>query len=550
MSKMTDDECFKALGMSPSASLAEARKAYRRLAMRYHPDRNPSSEAEGKFKTISTAFTQLEVSFKNGCLGDGPREKPRHAQPKAETRNERPTAQASSKRPSGWFRFEAKSTTIMELSQTFFAQYVEKGTVAARSGKPFQEDARDMAHGLMSLFERFSIKKAHLDIFSVDFAKEMWRREDPQLVAVLFAASDICRREHSDLAGDAVSPGIILVHVPSMLSKENFYCLHEISAPNRSGNTPAKEEFHRWAARHFRGPMSTCEAYEAKREPIVLRLDRRPFAQRLIHNRPELLPIYAKEGWFDWSHESYERREVNIVEEIANCASLAWGQIADVLWAGFSPAACAQAINDLQSLAAAKAIAGHLEQRILAAGIEDAVSLDRQSPGMSLERRAKEKMEKTLMELRSGFFDAWRDRSASLGKRSLKAWANGKKEALESALADAERQGASLGSLKWDGVSLAALASWMNFFKHAHAPVAALALERMSSADGGAATMERADEFGLSAQRWAKRAAAKKEADGSCFKNDDFQDSGSFGGFAEHDNFEYDNVGKKKRFRG
>lgn len=539
MTKLTDKECFDALGVPLSASLAEARKAYRRLAMKYHPDRNPSRDAEERFKTISTAFTQLEVGFKNGFASQAA-SKPSHARAKTEARNERASEPPSRRRQEGWFRFEAQSTTIQELSQAFFAQYAEKGAAAARSGKPFQQEAWEMAREFMALFNHFSIMKAHLHIFSIDFSKEMWRREDPELVAVFIEASNICRSSHSDEVGNAISPGAMLIKPSSLVSTRVFSCLHEISAPRGPGDARAKEKFHSWAAQFFQKNMAHCEIFETMNQDIMLALDGRMFAQRLLENRPELLPIYAKEGWFDWSHESYALRGVNIIEDIAACQSLTWSQIADVFWAGLTPAACAQAVNGLQSLAAAKTIAGHLEDRIIAAGQEEAVLPDRQSLGMSLGRRAKEKMEKTLAELPSGLLDIWRDRSASLGKRSVKALANGKKEALESALADAERQGASLGSLKWNGTSLAALASWMIFFKHPHASTAAATLERIKGSDGGAASMERRDEFGVSPREWSQREAAKRPAEGNPFENGDFWNSGCSDGFASNGSNSFD----------
>ncbi len=54
---------YKALGLQPSASASDIKKAYRRLAMKYHPDRNPGKEKEAteKFKEISEAY---------GVLGD------------------------------------------------------------------------------------------------------------------------------------------------------------------------------------------------------------------------------------------------------------------------------------------------------------------------------------------------------------------------------------------------------------------------------------------------------------------------------------------------
>lgn len=49
---------YKVLGVSPSASREEILKAYRTLAARHHPDRNPDSpeEAASKFKEVSAAF--------------------------------------------------------------------------------------------------------------------------------------------------------------------------------------------------------------------------------------------------------------------------------------------------------------------------------------------------------------------------------------------------------------------------------------------------------------------------------------------------------------
>lgn len=51
---------YKILGVSRDASLDEIKKAYRRLALKYHPDRNPGDkEAEEKFKEINEAYAVL-----------------------------------------------------------------------------------------------------------------------------------------------------------------------------------------------------------------------------------------------------------------------------------------------------------------------------------------------------------------------------------------------------------------------------------------------------------------------------------------------------------
>lgn len=51
---------YKILGVNPDAGEEDIKKAYRQLALRYHPDRNPGNkQAEEKFKEISEAYGVL-----------------------------------------------------------------------------------------------------------------------------------------------------------------------------------------------------------------------------------------------------------------------------------------------------------------------------------------------------------------------------------------------------------------------------------------------------------------------------------------------------------
>ncbi|MEZ4379577.1 MAG: molecular chaperone DnaJ [Gemmatimonadales bacterium] len=50
---------YQTLGVFRDATEADIKKAYRKLAMEYHPDRNTSPEAEAKFKEISEAYQVL-----------------------------------------------------------------------------------------------------------------------------------------------------------------------------------------------------------------------------------------------------------------------------------------------------------------------------------------------------------------------------------------------------------------------------------------------------------------------------------------------------------
>jgi len=55
---------YKILGVSKSASAEEIKKAYRKLAVEYHPDKNKSKEAEEKFKEINEAYEVLSTPQK------------------------------------------------------------------------------------------------------------------------------------------------------------------------------------------------------------------------------------------------------------------------------------------------------------------------------------------------------------------------------------------------------------------------------------------------------------------------------------------------------
>jgi curved DNA-binding protein len=56
---------YKILGLERSASADDIRKAYRKLAMKHHPDRNPGDkQAEDKFKDINEAYQVLSDSQK------------------------------------------------------------------------------------------------------------------------------------------------------------------------------------------------------------------------------------------------------------------------------------------------------------------------------------------------------------------------------------------------------------------------------------------------------------------------------------------------------
>lgn len=65
---MSKRDYYEVLGCGKDAAEADIKKAYRRLAMKYHPDRNPDdADAEGKFKEAKEAYEVLSNKEKRAA---------------------------------------------------------------------------------------------------------------------------------------------------------------------------------------------------------------------------------------------------------------------------------------------------------------------------------------------------------------------------------------------------------------------------------------------------------------------------------------------------
>ena len=68
---MTDH--YSALGVPSSASTADIKTAFRRLAAHYHPDRNASPDAPARFRSVQTAYEVLSDEAKRQAYDDNRR---------------------------------------------------------------------------------------------------------------------------------------------------------------------------------------------------------------------------------------------------------------------------------------------------------------------------------------------------------------------------------------------------------------------------------------------------------------------------------------------
>jgi DnaJ-class molecular chaperone len=131
---------YEILGVKPTASADEIRKAYRKLAKQFHPDLNPGNpEAEARFKAIAAAYDLLSdpetrARYDRGEIDETGAERPRYSY--------RPHAEGAE----GW-RYQPQGEMDLSDLEDLFAAFGSAGrTRRGRSAAGFGEGFR--ARGL------------------------------------------------------------------------------------------------------------------------------------------------------------------------------------------------------------------------------------------------------------------------------------------------------------------------------------------------------------------------------------------------------------------
>lgn len=134
---MTTPNYYATLEVTETATQDEIKKAYRRLALKYHPDKNPgNAAAEAKFKEVNDANQVLSDADKRAQYDRErklaevkPQAEKKSAQPQYTTARAqtytapRPTYRAEAPKPTT--KVEAKETTHYSTARpTFFAAHL------------------------------------------------------------------------------------------------------------------------------------------------------------------------------------------------------------------------------------------------------------------------------------------------------------------------------------------------------------------------------------------------------------------------------------------
>ncbi len=127
---------YEVLGVKPTATADEIRKAYRKLAKQLHPDLNPGKpEAEARFKSVSAAYDLLSDPEKRGRydrgeIDEGGAERPRYSY--------RPHAEGAE----GWRYQPEGEMDLGDLEDLFAAFGSGGGTRRGRAGSGFGQNLR------------------------------------------------------------------------------------------------------------------------------------------------------------------------------------------------------------------------------------------------------------------------------------------------------------------------------------------------------------------------------------------------------------------------
>lgn len=471
MSKKTDAQCLVDLGFDPESGpdFEEVKRVYRRLAMKLHPDRNPSESSNREFQTISVSYAQLLKRSQEGRwdarwseFGSSPGYRDRSNQYDNEY------AKESSGRRRFAFDYIDRGSSA-EIGAAFFRSYV-KAAMSLIGKDDVQSGASDLADGFMRLFDHYKLSPAAVETMQYLFLRQTWIQEEPGLFGVLGLARQKAKGRIVTKSGwdvsDALSVGMTLFK-PSF-SQSVFCALDEIAREQSRPCSPDQLDFHREMSQFLKSSFDPVEDYEKKNAKLLDPDGDRPlFFEKLIDRRPELFGIYAKAGWFDFSNEVYQSRSVGVAERLWD-SKVPWVDKAAVIWAKWGAKDCSRKIARLPA-DQAKAASEALENMFIEADACELVSESKRSSAMNKHVSGK-KLFESISKLsdptsKINKIKSWVEPAgARMAGKAFEAISTRDVAALRGALSDWRSSGGSVESLSKAGVPLGAFIAMVGRF--------------------------------------------------------------------------------------
>jgi len=136
---------YRVLGVSRTATQDDVKKAYRKLVLQHHPDRNPGNQEEAAKKTA-------EINEAYEVLGDPSRRKEYDGVKRPTKAKKRTTTRAARPAPGGRVTFNASAAGVQDIFAGMRAQAASNVRAGAAKGKSARAGRSSRKHGEVELW--------------------------------------------------------------------------------------------------------------------------------------------------------------------------------------------------------------------------------------------------------------------------------------------------------------------------------------------------------------------------------------------------------------
>jgi curved DNA-binding protein CbpA len=445
----SDGECLAALGVGPSASFDQAKKAYRKLAMKHHPDRNQGAGGEEVFKVVSAAYEQLKTRHEEGRWdaswgASSPRQGSKAPEPR----------QAWSD-PSEWqdmrFVFIDRGH-CGEIGDAFFDSFMREAARVAADPSRRRSGVEALQKGYGDMFARYGFSRGvtalQLEQFSFAAARAFWRAQEPGVFDVMEEVSARAMNRMGKAYGGAITPRFM--RKVEGLIDESFNVFDAIV---EGPSTPKARQFHQEMAARF---VDMADGVGQRKDAQWNAQGGEPFALKLARRRPELFSVYADAGWIQMDQDFYKEAWRGDLAAALGASPVSWEDKGPWLWKGLGSQGCVALINRMEAQGAREA-SDHWAASLSSMGLGASVRPSKRGPALEAAMGAQKRFEKAA---KPEWLQALGLSKPTPARRAFEAASRGDEQAFSLALSDARSSGGGLGALENKGVPLASYLAW------------------------------------------------------------------------------------------